>query len=76
MENNHLLTQTSFSISNMVCEGCAEKMKDALFLLSGVKSVKPKVFQKQVEVSFDSGEINQAEIKIAIEKEGFIATEV
>lgn len=76
MDNHNALTDASFGISNMVCEGCAEKMKEVLSLLPGVKSVKPKVFQKQVQVSYNSEKTNHEEIKNAIEKAGFISTEV
>ncbi len=45
------LTVTRFKISNMVCEGCAEKITAMLKALPGVKDVKSKVFQKQIQVN-------------------------
>ena len=41
------LTETTFKIPNMVCEGCAEKITIILKGVIGVKEVNTKAFQKQ-----------------------------
>ena len=68
--------ETRFKISNMVCEGCAEKIITALTALPGVKDVKLKVMQKQVQVNYYPEQINQEKLKSVLEKEGFNAVEL
>lgn len=68
--------ETTFKISNMVCEGCAEKITTALKALPGVKDVKSKAFKKQIQVNYYPEQIEQEELKKALEKEGYIAVEV
>ncbi len=76
MSKENTLMETRFKISNMVCEGCAEKITIALTALPGVKDVKPKVMQKQVQVNYFSDQIMQQELKSVLEKEGFNAVEL
>lgn len=76
LETSAALAETSFKVSNMVCEGCAEKITTALTALPGVKSVKPKVIQKQVQVNYYPEKIKQDELKRVLEKEGFNAVEL
>lgn len=70
------LTEASFKVTNMVCEGCAEKISHALAALPGVKDVKPKVIEKQVQVNYYPEKIKQDELKKVLEKEGFNAIEL
>ena len=70
------LTEARFKISNMVCEGCAEKITTALKTLPGVKEVKPKVMQKQVHVNYYPDQVKQAELKKVIENTGYNVVEV
>ncbi|MDV3547162.1 copper-translocating P-type ATPase [Elizabethkingia anophelis] len=76
LETTATLTETSFKVTNMKCEGCAEKITTALTALSGVKTVKPKVIQKQVLINFYPEQIKQDELKKVLEKEGFNAVEL
>lgn len=69
-------TETTFKISNIVCEGCAEKITTTLKALPGVKEVKSKAFKKQIQVNYYPEQIKQEELKNALEKEGYIADEV
>ncbi len=68
--------KTTFKVSNMVCEGCAEKLTTALAALPGVKDVKSKVMRKQVQVTYYPEQIKQGELKRVLEKEGFNAFEL
>ena len=65
-----------FKISNMVCEGCAEKITSILKDLPGVKEVKSKVFQKQIQVNYNSERIRQEDIKKVLENEGYNPIEI
>ncbi len=70
------LTEISFKVTNMVCEGCAEKITTALTALPGVRTVKPKVIQKQVQINYYPEQIKQDDLKNVLEKEGFNAIEI
>ena len=76
LETSNTLTETSFKVTNMVCEGCAEKITNALTALPGVKDVKPKLIQKQVQVNYYPDQVKHEELKKVLEKEGFNAVEV
>jgi len=76
MSTENTLVETGFKITNMVCEGCAEKITTALTALHGVKVVKPKVMQKQIQVKYYSEQIKQEELERILEKAGFNAVEV
>ena len=70
------VSEVEYKIPNMVCEGCAETITSALKDLPGIQEVKPKVFQKQVYVRFESGKLRQQEVKDAIGNAGFMAIEI
>ncbi|GGF43689.1 heavy metal translocating P-type ATPase [Echinicola rosea] len=70
------VAEITFKIPNMVCEGCAETITSALKGLPGIQEVKPKVLQKQVYVRYESGKLQQQEMKDAIGNAGFTAVEV
>ncbi len=70
------LTETRFKIANMVCEGCAEKITTILKALSGVKDVKSKVFQKQIQVNYNSERIRKEDIKKVLANEGYNPIEI
>ena len=76
LETTATLTETSFKVTNMVCEGCAEKITTALTALPGVKTVKPKVIQKQVLINFYPEQIKQDELKKVLTEKGFNAVEL
>lgn len=74
--NEKALVQSEFKVTNMVCEGCAQKITTEVTRLPGVKGVKPKVFQKQVAISYESDKVTQQQIKEVITKAGFNAIEI
>lgn len=75
-EKINLPAEITFKISNMVCEGCAEKITTTLKALPGVKAVKSKALQKQVQVNYYPEQIKQEALKRVLEKEGFNAAEL
>ncbi|MBN9349313.1 MAG: heavy metal translocating P-type ATPase [Chitinophagaceae bacterium] len=75
-ESTAVLTEARFKVTNMVCEGCAEKITTALTALAGVKDVKPKVVQKQVQINYYPEQVRQDDLKKVLEKEGFNAVEL
>jgi P-type Cu+ transporter len=68
-------SQINYKVSNMVCEGCAEKITEILTKLNGVDQVKPKVMQKQVLVSYNPHKISDDQIKQALTTSGYNAIE-
>lgn len=70
-ETTSALSNVSFNISNMVCEGCAEKITDILKVLDGIKKVKTKTMQKFVHIEYDPDKINETTIKTALIKSGY-----
>ncbi len=74
-EKINSITEATFKIPNMVCEGCAEKITITLKALPGVKAVKSKAFQKKVQVNYYPEQINQKELRKVLEKEGYPAVE-
>ncbi|MDQ6764109.1 MAG: heavy-metal-associated domain-containing protein [Bacteroidota bacterium] len=60
----------------MVCEGCAEKITNALTAIPGVKDVKSKARKKQVFVYYDHEQTNYEILKSVLEKEGFNAVDL
>lgn len=69
------LAQVEFSVPNMVCEGCANKISTTLKELPGVQEVRPKVAQKHVYVSFEPAKVKQQQLKEALQESGFTAIE-
>jgi copper chaperone CopZ len=65
------LAQIRYKISNMVCEGCVEKITSLLKDLPGVKAVKANVFQKEIQVNYDSEQIRHEDIKKVLENESY-----
>jgi Cu+-exporting ATPase len=65
------IAETSFKVSNMVCEGCAEKISDILKKVEGVKQVKTKVMAKLVQVEFNPQQTNEENLEAALKKSGY-----
>lgn len=62
-----------FLVPNMVCEGCAEKIADALTSIPGVREVRLKVPQKRIHVRYDPGKVREQQLKDAVRRIGFTA---
>jgi copper chaperone CopZ len=56
----------------MVCEGCAEKIGEALRPLAGVREVRPKVAQKQVYVRYEPARVQEEDLRNALAGAGFL----
>lgn len=69
------LAQVDFKVSNMVCEGCAEKITSTLNALQGVEKVQTKVMQKKVTVQYKPGEIAKQKLTNALTEAGYNAIE-
>lgn len=70
------LTEVTFSVSGMMCDGCAEKVRDAVMGIPGVRQAKPSAWHKRVTVYFEASRIEPQQIKSALESAGFETGEV
>lgn len=68
-------TEVEFSIPSMVCDGCAERIRDTLALVSGVHEVKPNLWRRRVWVRYDRSSLSKEKISSALGAAGFIVTE-
>jgi cation transport ATPase len=69
------LAEREFLVPNMVCEGCATKIRTALQSMPGVRDVKAKVPQKHIQVTYEPNRILAEQLKDTIGKAGFTALE-
>ncbi len=69
------VADVEFLVTNMVCEGCAEKISAALTAVPGVREVRSKVSQKHIYVQYEPGRVRKEQIKETVVKTGFTAVE-
>lgn len=68
------MKETTLTIENMVCQGCAEKITDILKEVDGVKNVNTKVMKKLVHIQFISEKTNEEELKAVLTETGYKPT--
>ena len=64
----------TLNVNGMMCQGCANRVKNALMTLQGVQKTEVFLDQKQVVVEVDDV-LSPAEIKERIETLGFEVTD-
>ena len=64
----------TLNVNGMMCQGCANRIKNALMTLQGVQKTEVFLDQKQVVVEVDDV-LSPAEIKERIETLGFEVTD-
>ena len=69
------LAKVEFRISNMVCEGCAEKIDGALHSVDGVREIHSNIAQKRVRVRYEPAKVRPEQLKDAVSRAGFTAVE-
>ncbi len=69
------LAEVEYRVPTMVCEGCAEKISEALRAVPGVREVKPKVGRKHVLVRYEPQKTKESQLKQALDHAGFAAVE-
>lgn len=67
------LAEVEFTVPNMVCEGCAEKISAALRAVPGVREVKSKVPQKHVMVRYEPEKVKEPQLINVVGQAGFTA---
>lgn len=70
------LVDADFLIPNMVCEGCAEKIGEALHAVPGVQEIRPNVQGKRIRVRYEPATIQPEDLKAVVREAGFTAVDV
>lgn len=65
------MKETTLTIDNMVCQGCAEKITDTLNEVDGVKKVKTKLMKKSVNIGFNPEKTNEEKLKAVLTETGY-----
>lgn len=73
---NSALAEVQLSITDMMCDGCAERVQTILGAIEGVRQVKPNVWRKRVRVRFESERVDIVRLKAELEASGFEAAEI
>jgi len=61
----------TLEVPGMVCDGCAERIRGTLTKIPGVHKVKTKLWQKQVQVTFEEETVSEKTIVHALSQQGF-----
>ena len=69
------VAEIDLSIPAMVCDGCAEKVRQTISAIAGVQAVKPKLWHKRVQVQYEPSKVHVLQIKDALGAAGFNAVE-
>ena len=70
------LTEVILSVPGMMCDGCAETVRDLLMAVAGVRQARASAWRKHVAVRFAPSRVGPAEIRAALAKLGFEGAEV
>src|SRR5260370_40982448 len=65
------LVEIEYLVPSMVCDGCAEKIAEALRPLPGVREARPKVAQKQVHVRYEPSRVHEEPLRQVLSPAGF-----
>lgn len=63
-------------VADMVCDGCAEKVRTTLTTMPGVRKVKASAWRKRVAVRYEPAEIGADRIMAVLRAAGFETVEV
>jgi Cu+-exporting ATPase len=69
------LAQVEYLVPKMVCEGCAETIRNTLKPVAGIQEVRPKVVQKHVIINYEPSKIQESEIRRKLEDAGYSVLE-
>jgi len=69
------LTEVTLSVPTMLCDGCAETVRDLLMAIPGVRQARASAWRKHVAVRFEPSRVGPAEIRSALANGGFDGAE-
>lgn len=70
------LTEVTLSVPTMLCDGCAETVRDLLMAIPGVRQARASAWRKHVAARFEPSRVGPAEIRSALANGGFDGAEV
>lgn len=69
------LVEVEWQIPNLVCEGCAEKLDDALHAIDGIREIRTDVRKKRIRVRYEPTRVHLQQLKDAVASAGFTTVE-
>lgn len=70
------LAEIKFAVPGMVCNGCAEKIRNALTAVPGVLKVTPKLWHKHVQVCYEPTTVEVSQLRAALGAAGFESSDI
>ncbi len=64
-----------FTVNGLMCGHCAARVEKSLAALKGVNSAKVNLEAKNVEIDYDEESVTPADMKAAVEAQGYEFTE-
>lgn len=67
------MKEIKLNIEGMHCTGCSTRLEKVLNNVDGVESAKVSLEEKKADIKYDETQVNENELKEAIEDAGFKA---
>ena len=65
------MKKVKLNIEGMHCTGCSTRLEKVLNNVDGVESAKVSLEEKKANIKYDETQVNESELKEAIEDAGF-----
>ena len=65
------MKEVKLNIEGMHCTGCSTRLEKVLNNVDGVESAKVSLEEKKADIKYDETQVNESELKEAIEDAGF-----
>ncbi len=65
------MKEVKLNIEGMHCTGCSTRLEKVLNNVDGVESAKVSLEEKKANIKYDETQVNESELKEAIEDAGF-----
>ena len=65
------MKEVKLNIEGMHCTGCSTRLEKVLNNFDGVESAKVSLEEKKADIKYDEAQVNESELKEAIEDAGF-----
>ena len=65
------MKEVKLNIEGMHCTGCSTRLEKVLNNVDGVESAKVSLEEKKADIKYDETQVNEEELKEAVEDAGF-----
>ena len=65
------MKEVKLNIEGMHCTGCSTRLEKVLNNVDGIESAKVSLEEKKADIKYDEAQVNESELKEAIEDAGF-----